>query len=158
MPSLSKKSMPKLVHHKNKLEACSFNLCRKVFLKISPHFSSQTAITTNTNPKWLCTSHTQIWCSLLNCSWNWSTYLVFCTRVNIKKTKTVLIYIFWKMPKQICKNQNISDVNATCITFYLIANVFLQVSEDNIYIVDVLWGQSIKLIQVTSNSKLNENQ
>ena len=48
MPSLSKKSMPKLVHHKNKLEACSFNLCRKVFLKISPHFSSQTAITTNT--------------------------------------------------------------------------------------------------------------
>ena len=23
------------------------------------------------------------------------------------------------MPKQICKNQNISDVNATCITFYL---------------------------------------
>ena len=51
MPSLSKKSMPKLVHHKNKLEACSFNLCRKVFLKISPHFSSQTAITTNTNIK-----------------------------------------------------------------------------------------------------------
>ena len=33
---------PKLVHHKNKLEACLFNLCRKVFLKISPHFSSQT--------------------------------------------------------------------------------------------------------------------
>ena len=56
MPSLSKKSMPKLVHHKNKLEACSFNLCRKVFLKISPHFSSQTAITTNTNPKLVNTS------------------------------------------------------------------------------------------------------
>ena len=62
------------------------------------------------------------------------------------------------MPKQICKNQNISDVNATCITFYLIANVFLQVSEDNIYIVDVLWGQSIKLIQVAFNSELRENQ
>ena len=176
MPSLSKKSMPKLVHHKNKLEACSFNLCRKVFLKISPHFSSQTAITTNTNikdvriflsvfdtplphvgnlpnfyllisctigiwdplppkifrsllwmapnPKWLCTSHTQIWCSLLNCSWNWSTYLQFCTRVNIKKT--ILILIFWKMPKQICKNQNISDVNATCINFHLIVRVFFS--------------------------------
>ena len=44
-----------------------------------------------------------------------------------------------------------------CVVYLASRNFGLR-GQQNTYVLDVLWGQSIKLIQVASNSELHEDQ